>query len=227
MKSRITDPHTAAEAFNRGGTNKVLEIIFSKYYDKMVSYCKKYVKDIDKAEDIVMKVMVKLLSNNALNTSFEEPQNVTYVFKCLFTYSLHYLKDNNKEITDKIPDTEVNQTNNAEYIELETAINSLSACSREVIILYFYCGMDSTQIAELLNKPVSTIKNTKKYALSVLRKKMGYSDEKYYDAERKSITHIFQSSLKTKTLCYMYGLDKKTVYNIKNKKIFNHITKDL
>jgi len=50
MKSRITDPHVAAEAFQRGEDNsKVLEIIFSKYYDKMVSYCKKYVKDKDKA----------------------------------------------------------------------------------------------------------------------------------------------------------------------------------
>jgi len=170
--------------------------------------------------------MAKLLYKE-LNNDMQINQAITYVFKCLFTYSLHYLRGNKRIVSDKIPDDEFSQPYNAEYIELERAINSLSPCAREVIILYFYCGMDSTQIAKLLDKKPSTIKNTKKFALSTLRKKLGYSDEQFLESRKKNVTEIFKSTLKTKSLCYIYGVKEDTVYSIKSKQFFKHITKDL
>lgn len=124
-----------------------------------------YVKDIQKTEDIVQEVFIKFYKNL---DRFEGRSSIkTYLYRIAVNECQNYLKSwhyRKFEVTEKIKMWRNRDSIEAEFIQRERNQNiaELVSCLpvkyREVIWLYYYVELSVTEIADVLNCSVNTVK---------------------------------------------------------------------
>lgn len=150
----------------RGGDEKAFKEIYVRYHIQMFYIAKKYVKSTELAEDAVQDVFVKLW--NKRHTLDETKSISGLLFTMLRNHLLNTLRSNKKEI---ISLTEINRellpSQNtteeeilySEYQEiLKRGMEELSERKREIFVLRTIKGYSNTEVADLLNINIRTVK---------------------------------------------------------------------
>jgi RNA polymerase sigma factor (sigma-70 family) len=171
--------------FNRGRKD-VLERIYSKYKDDLMTLSAILLYDKSVAEDIVHDVFVKFISscgNVKLNKSLKG-----YLITCI----INAARSKNK-FRQKREGTSLEQTgqissdsNNPDLVvilneqsqNLAKALSILPYEQREVLLLHLYNGLKFRTIAELENESISTIQGRYRYGLNKLRSLLNGEVEK-------------------------------------------------
>ena len=161
----------------RKGDEDAFNCIFYTYYKGFVLYANKFLKDMDKAEEAVQGIFVKLWSEREkikITTSLK-----TYLQKSVQNKCLDILKHKKivQDYADKTANNPGSQSGNNEdlilYTELkekiEYSINNLPENCREIFKMSRYGGLKYTEIAQKLDISVKTVEAQIGKALKKLR----------------------------------------------------------
>lgn len=159
------------------GRESAFDVIFTKYYRTLVLFSMKHGLELTESEDIVMDIFHKvwqrrdkIRSAAALNTllftfTYNRTLNVLRNIKTRNSINLKLEKNDSDEGFEHfIIEEEM-------LVILDKAIEGLPSQCREVILLYL-SGKSVSEIAEVLNLSVNTIKTHRTRAIINLRKTM-------------------------------------------------------
>jgi RNA polymerase sigma-70 factor (ECF subfamily) len=168
------------EKIHLGDTN-AFSVLFRKYYEPLYQFAGRLVKDTQIAENIVQDVFVKMWINREnwhIKTSVK-----SYLYTAVKNHSLNYLKREKRTISTGVDSNY--QDNFAvspeeEFVEKEMldaihkAINKLPQQCRQIYLMKRYDYLKYTEIAEILNISINTVKTQMKRALKSLLKNLAY-----------------------------------------------------
>ena len=137
---------------------------FEKLYERNWLYvyrlCYTYLKNEADAEDCAEDVFVKVLT---AEISF---QDETHERKWFTVAAANQCKDRLKSTAYRMTDSlnaedapEIAAPERTDYSDVTEAVLKLPEQLREVIILYYYDGYRSEEIADMLGRPPSTVRN--------------------------------------------------------------------
>lgn len=150
----------------RGGNEEAFSFLVERYQNKLYYYALKFIHDDQKAQDVLQEAFIKAYVN--LN-SFDADRNFSaWVYRIVHNEALNFAKRHAREIPvgdakwfDNIPDERVDL---AGEIDLKTkrsqvraVVFSLPLKYREVLVLYYFEGMDYEDIAKVLQIPTATV----------------------------------------------------------------------
>ena len=150
---------------------------FEEFYERNWKYvyriCFTYMKNAADAEDCAEDVFVKVL--NGKNFTFADE---THERKWLAVTAGNRCKDKLKsaarrtvDYLDEIPELAAEeQTGHSEVLE---AVLALPIKYKEVVRLYYYDGYQTDEIAKMLKRPHSTVRNQLRTAREILKKALG------------------------------------------------------
>ena len=155
-------------------TDKWFEDFYQRNYQVVYKLCYTYLKNSSEAEDCTEDVFVKVYTSNYTFTDEEHEK------KWLVVTAINLCKDHlkhwwHKKVTtlETYPEVSAKEKDDT----LLQAILSLPTKYKNVIYLYYYMGYKSEEIATMLKKPSSTIRNQLAQARKLLKKELG----EYYE----------------------------------------------
>lgn len=159
------------------GDRKAFEALFRMHYRPLCGFALGYLKDADRAEDLVQDLFFRLWldrSKLSITTSVK-----AYLFAAVRNRCLNAVKAGakvralNEEADDRLAEEERSEDEHAERIaRVQAAIEALPTERRRVFKLSRYEGLKYHEIAERLGISVKTVENQMGSALKTLRKEL-------------------------------------------------------
>ncbi len=147
----------------------------------LYQFAGRFVKDKDISENIVQEIFVKLWENrDKLNIQ----SNVkSYLYTAVKNHSLNYIKKEKQHISiedetessnyySKAPDEEM--IDKELYDSVQAAINKLPEHCRQIYLLKRYDELSYSEIAEVQNVSINTVKTQLKRAVKSLSKNLAH-----------------------------------------------------
>ncbi len=162
------------------GNLVTFEKLFRKYYANLCNYAGKYLKDINKAEEVVQELFFKLWEKRDIldiNVSLK-----SYLYRAVYNGCLQYLNHRAIEIKyenyyrkqDKVFDTDASEYINMQEINeiIDETLNSLPERCRNIFLLNRYDGLKYREIAKKLDLSIKTVEANMGKALKLFRKNL-------------------------------------------------------
>ena len=143
--------------------------IVENYSDMIFRIAYQYLFNKYDAEDIVQEVFVKLLTKRVI---FKDEEHIkSWLIRVTINQCLDYKKSLTKKSTVPIENMEIPfEQKEGEILE---ELQLLKEDERNVLYLYYYEGYTSVEIAGILKKPQSTIRNYLHEARAILKERLG------------------------------------------------------
>ena len=151
------------------------EEFYERNYKMVYRICFTYMKNRSEAEDCTEDVFVKVLKGNfSFNDETHEKKwlTVTAINLCKdklkhwFRHMVSPIEDVEEPEGEQIPEPD-------ETLEL---VMKLPAKYKDVIYLHYYMDFKTDEIAAMLHKPPSTVRNHLSEARAILKKQIGGTD---------------------------------------------------
>lgn len=153
-------------------TDRWFEAFYERNYKLVYRLCFTYMKNQAEAEDCTEDVFVKVLTGGF---SFNDE---THEKKWLSVTAINLCKDHLKHWwrrqvvpIDEAP--EIPAENAAPIDETLEIVKKLPAKYKDVILLHYYMDYKTDEIAQMLHKPPSTIRNHLREARQLLKRQIG------------------------------------------------------
>ncbi|MFO7846837.1 MAG: RNA polymerase sigma-70 factor [Balneolaceae bacterium] len=169
----------------RAGNQKAFRELYDRYHLQMYYIAKKYVKSRDLAEDAIQDIFVKFWEKRHELNHVNSIKN--YLFTMVRNHVLNMLRDRKNELIsisavkkEKLPAQNMTEEE-LQYSEYETilrkGVSELSGRKREVFELRTIKGLTNSEVAELLQIHVRTVKthyyNSSKFIRTYLKDHAG------------------------------------------------------
>jgi RNA polymerase sigma factor (sigma-70 family) len=153
-------------------TSEDFEAFYDRNYRMVYRICFTYMKNAHDAEDSTEDVFVKVLTGNY---AFEDDEHEK---KWLTVVAINLCKDRLKhwwrKATISIDDCGELQANDSfEIDETLSIVMTLPPKYKDVIYLHYYEGYQTNQIATMLKRNPSTVRNQLRDARAILKEKLG------------------------------------------------------
>lgn len=153
-------------------TDEWFEEFYERNYKLVYRLCFTYMKNRAEAEDCTEDVFVKVLTGNFVFN------HETHEKKWLTVTSINLCKDRpkhwwKKQVTSIDEANEIPEENAAPIDETLEVVKKLPTKYKDVIYLYYYMDYKTEEIAAMLNKPPSTVRNHLREARELLRRQIG------------------------------------------------------
>lgn len=156
-------------------TNKEIVEIYERHKRTLYRICFVYMKNHNDAEDTVQDTFVQLIKK-AIAFENEEHEKA-WLIKTATNLCKNRLRHwwRKHENLEDYKDLKHDSNIEAEVVlsAVFSAVIGLPDKYKTVVYLYYYEGYDSVEIAEILNKPPSTVRNHLHEARKLLKKKLG------------------------------------------------------
>jgi len=160
------------------GEKSALQKIYFKYKEKLSKLIWYYVKNIDDVEDVLQILFLKLIKKIYKYTPYKNVKFSTWLYRVTVNTAKDYLKTKSKDLNienyDWLRNVEDDITEKIEERDLINQVRkkvfSLPLKYREVIILVYFENLSYKEVAQILKKPIGTIKSRVNYALGMLKK---------------------------------------------------------
>jgi RNA polymerase sigma-70 factor (ECF subfamily) len=162
------------------GSQEAFEILFKEHYSGLCGYARKYVFDLDQAEEIVQDLFFNLWKKK--NNLFIDTSIEAYLFRAVRNACLNYLKHQkvkqyHADTIKKNPSAgHSDMANPMEILELQTkideAVESLPPERQKIFRLSRYEGLKYKEIADQLGLSVKTVEAQMGKALKSLRENL-------------------------------------------------------
>lgn len=156
--------------------------LYKKYAPSMLAVCRRYVKDLQYAEDVSIQAFLKVFLQ--LNTYKGKGSFEGWIKRIMINESINFLKkkreqflDNRSIVIEKSARSKVNMKTDADY--LLKLIDRLPDTCRYVFILHAMDGYKHSEIAELLEISVSASKLKLSKARRILQQKLKTYRKRY------------------------------------------------
>ena len=154
-------------------TDEDFEAFYKKHRQFVFRLCLSYMKDHAEAEDIAEDVFVKVLQGKTIFTDDEHERKwlcVTSINMC--KNRLKSWKRTRVSPIDEIDEISVYE-NFGEESDLLGVIRKLPEKYKDVILLYYYQGYKTDEIAKMLKRPPSTVRGQIRDARNLLKEILG------------------------------------------------------
>ncbi|HAB00131.1 MAG TPA: RNA polymerase sigma factor [Ruminococcaceae bacterium] len=153
-------------------SEKQFEAFYERNYRLVYRLCFIYMKNQAEAEDCTEDVFVKVLTGDFVF------QDETHEKKWLTVTAINLCKDRLKhwwrrQVTAIDEAVEIPDENAASFDETLEAVKRLPVKYKDVIYLYYYMDYKTEEIAAMLKKPPSTVRNHLREARECLRRQIG------------------------------------------------------
>ena len=152
------------------------EIFFNNYYAEIFNFLYKHTFDYETAKDLAQETFIKFWEVRKRIDVDKHPR--AYLFKISKNLAINY-SEKKKEILFSENDEHSFSASSVEDIEsgffakdVQKAILKLSEQRRTIFILSRYHGFKYSEIAELLDISVQTVKNQMSQTFAILKKKL-------------------------------------------------------
>ena len=134
--------------------------IYEMYSPKMLSVCRIYIKDLQHAEDVMLKGFLKVFTH--LNDFKEEGSFEGWIRKIMVRESISFLRTQKKiefqeEFSDDLSFDDI--SSNFEVAHIQQLIDELPEGYKMVFVMYAIEGYKHQEIAKTLNITVGTSKS--------------------------------------------------------------------
>ncbi len=148
------------------------EAFYERNYKQVYRICFTYMKNQPEAEDCTEDVFVKVLTGGfAFNNETHEKKWLTVTAMNLCKDRLkHWWKKKTSPI-DEMP--EISDGNAATIDETLETVMKLPEKYKDVVYLHYYLDYKTDEIAKMLKKPPSTVRNHLREARELLRRQIG------------------------------------------------------
>lgn len=163
----------------RLGNTTAFSTLFKKYYEPLYQFAGRFVKDAQAAENIVQNAFVDLWTHRE---HLHIKSNLkSYLYTMVKNHSLNYLKKEKSFVSiDERPCFQENLDSSPEenvikrewHTAVHQAIDKLPEQCRLIYLMKRYDNLKYTEIAEMLNISVNTVKTQMKRALKSLLKQL-------------------------------------------------------
>ena len=152
-------------------TNKEVTEIYERHKQMLYRVCFSYMKNAADTEDVLQDTFMQLIKKGPIFESDEHEK--AWLLRVATNLCKNKLKHWWRK-RNRIEDEErLTGMKNVEVDETLQVILNLPDKYKTVIYLYYYEGYDSVEIAKILEKPASTIRNHLHEARKELRKRLG------------------------------------------------------
>lgn len=168
------------------GDKRAYQILFDKYYVRLVSYINTYTKNQDSSKDIVQESFIKLWNNRA--TIEADASVVSFLHKIAYNIFVDkYRKEKrNQSLLDTLSYEAINESIESEEEVAKTkkiemvkrSIDELPPRCQEIFKMSKYEGLKYVEIAEALNLSIKTVEAQMGKAFSYIRQKVKELDSK-------------------------------------------------
>lgn len=168
------------------GDKRAYQILFDKYYVRLVSYINTYTKNQDSSKDIVQESFIKLWNNRA--TIEADASVVSFLHKIAYNIFVDkYRKQKrNQSLLDALSYEAINESIESEEEVAKTkkiemvkrSIDELPPRCQEIFKMSKYEGLKYVEIAEALNLSIKTVEAQMGKAFSYIRQKVKELDSK-------------------------------------------------
>ena len=144
--------------------------VYQRHIDMVFRISYSYLKNIADSEDAVSMTFIKYMNNDIVFHSIEH-EKAWFIVTCT-----HVCKDMLKQRWRRHISFDEKHIVKLETFQIDQtleAILKLPARYKTVIYMYYYEGYNSEEIAEILHKPSSTIRNQLARAKKILKRKLG------------------------------------------------------
>jgi RNA polymerase sigma-70 factor (ECF subfamily) len=159
------------------GDAPALERLIESYYDAIYAFCCRRVGDAELGADLCQNTFVKMVKS--LPSYREQGRFKSW----LFTIAANLCRDafRTKKIAapldDNLPDTRLHFEEGLENAELlKSALAQLPSAQQEVVLLRYYHGFSTADIARVLRVPLPTAKTRLHRAIKKLKEILGGVD---------------------------------------------------
>lgn len=153
------------------GNRLAFELLYDRYFDKLVWFANRFVSDIPKAEDIVQEVFMKIIERP---DQFNPSQRFsTWIYAITGNTCKNVLRNDQnrlKLLREGVSDQSANEIHHeGDYQQLQqrinTAISRLSEKERYIYSLRFEQELSIKEIAAIVNIPEGSVKSGVYYLL--------------------------------------------------------------
>jgi RNA polymerase sigma-70 factor (ECF subfamily) len=163
----------------KAGNQKAFEMLFNFYCQRLINFIRRYVADIQIAENIVQDVFVHVWNHRA---NLDPSRLIkSYLFKAVKNEALKEIRHRNAETKSQqklidliVPDIDPEKelTTDEMNKEIHQAINELPDKCREIFKMNRFDGLKYAEIAETLNISEKTVETQMGRAFKKLRIKL-------------------------------------------------------
>lgn len=161
-------------------TDKEIADLYTRHSNMLYRVCYSYMKNASDTENAVQDTFIRLIEKGPRFESEEHEKAWlirTATNICKNTLKHWWRKNSN---IDDLQDVEgPDNTDKIGADEVLRAVMDLPDKYKTVVYLYYYEGYTSVKIADMLNKPQSTIRNYLHEARLILRERLDDLDEEY------------------------------------------------
>lgn len=153
-------------------TDAEFEAFYERHWKYVYKLCFTYMKSASDAEDCAEDVFVKVLTGEI---TFDDE---VHERKWLTVAAINLCKDRlkgwkRKAVMPIDDEPELAAPEQEDRSDILEAVQSLPVKYKDVIWLYYYEGYQTDEIAEILGRPPSTIRNQMRDARKLLKDKLG------------------------------------------------------
>lgn len=150
----------------REGDVEAFEALIHAYQSRVFSYCLRMTNDYQVAEDLTQEVFIKVY-RNIEKYDWQQSRLSTWIYTISRNTSLNYLRDLERRVPEKILGGDelakivAGETTLLveERMRLIEALSRLSPEEREMVLWKDYLDLKCSEIAEILQMPVGTVKS--------------------------------------------------------------------
>ncbi|MBO4927428.1 MAG: RNA polymerase sigma factor [Clostridiales bacterium] len=151
---------------------------FESFYERHWKYVYRlsftYLRNVEDAEDCTEDVFVKVLTgNNAFQDEIHERKWLTVTTINLCKDRLKSFSHKNVRSLDDDTFPEPASSEKEDQSEILEAVMDLPIHLKDVVLLFYFDGYKTDEIAEMLSRPSSTVRNQLSDARKALKKKLG------------------------------------------------------
>ncbi|MDF2606782.1 MAG: polymerase, sigma-24 subunit, subfamily [Bacillales bacterium] len=172
------------------GSQAAMEVLMRKYYKDVYAFVYRKVGDKETAYDLTQEIFIKVVQK--IQTFSSKGTFKTWLFtiavnQCRDYWGSAYYKHSKDQA--ELPEIVTTPDKSVPYIfekkktreEIKSAINTLPEIQKEALVLKYYNGLKITEIANITNSNIPTVKSRLKQGLGKLSKLLnrGEEDEKY------------------------------------------------
>ena len=153
-------------------TNADFEALYDRHWKYVYRLCFTYMKNVSDAEDVTEDVFVKVITGEyTFNDEIHERKWLTVTAINLCKDRLRSYGRKNIDYVEELPEVPDETPQGTE--DITDAVMALPIKYKEIIWLYYYMGYQLDEIAKMLKRPPSTVRNQIKDARNLLKKILG------------------------------------------------------
>ena len=156
-------------------TDKELAELYERHKSTVWRVCFAYLKSASDTEDAVQETIIRLIRSGPAFESEEHEK--AWLIRTASNVCKNMLGHwwRKRESFDQLPD--LPDAEKADASDVLEAVTALPDRYKTVVYLYYYEGYTCAEIAEMLKKPQSTVRNHLREARIILKERLGDFDE--------------------------------------------------